>query len=395
MPLRARAAGSVTLLSSAEVESGDGWPRLLRCQGRWCQEVSCDAHDVHDVYDVHVPCCLPSDAESDTTGDTWPLLLLLQPGEASDTTGTTGTTGTAVDGTVMVFCARRHGGLVVMKQIIAWRGQAFQLQEMFGIQELHSAADDSSTRACVICLTAPKNTAVLPCRHFCCCYDCARSLRFSGAGRKRCPLCRSQVTDILRLDMEPAEANEALPESRQLADGAQALPSSASRRLALELRATLQRAAALRAEHQLELSLAEEGDLRLWRMLLYTEGFGSSTLGHELRRWEVEAVELELWICQSFPHAPPAVRVMRPRFAPGSFWVHEHGALCMEVLTQSGWSPALSLAQLGLQIKDLLVSGTGHLTNAGSMADPGLAARQARQRAMQVAQRLEQVHADW
>jgi len=27
--------------------------------------------------------------------------------------------------------------------------------------------------------------------------------------------------------------------------------------------------------------------------------------------------------------------------------------------------------------------GTGHLTNAGSMADPGLAARQARQRAMQ------------
>ena len=39
VPLRARAAGSVTLLSSAEVESGDGWPRLLRYQGRWCQEV--------------------------------------------------------------------------------------------------------------------------------------------------------------------------------------------------------------------------------------------------------------------------------------------------------------------------------------------------------------------
>ena len=31
---------------------------------------------------------------------------------------------------------------------------------------------------------------------------------------------------------------------------------------------------------------------------------------------EIE-VELELWICQSFPHAPPAVRVMRPCFAPG------------------------------------------------------------------------------
>ena len=39
------------------------------------RQVSCDAHDVHDVYDVHVPCCLPSDAESDTTGDTWPLPL--------------------------------------------------------------------------------------------------------------------------------------------------------------------------------------------------------------------------------------------------------------------------------------------------------------------------------
>ena len=33
-------------------------------------------------------------------------LLLLQPGEISDTTGT----GTTVDGTVMAFCTRRHGG---------------------------------------------------------------------------------------------------------------------------------------------------------------------------------------------------------------------------------------------------------------------------------------------
>lgn len=103
-------------------------------------------------------------------------------------------------------------------------------------------------------------------------------------------------------------------------------------------------------------------------------------------------MELELWIPQSFPHAPPAVRVMRPCFAQGSFWVHEHGALCMEVLTQSGWSPALSLAQLGVQIKDLLVSGTGHLINAGSMASSGPAARQ---RAIEVAHRLEQYHADW
>eukprot|EP00435_Cladocopium_sp_Y103_P068811 s9_g32.t1 len=247
----------------------------------------------------------------------------------------------------------------------------------------------------VICLTAPKNTAVLPCRHFCCCYDCALALRFNGAGRKRCPLCRSQVTDILRLDMAELEevVPEALPESG-LAEGAfevagaEALPPSASRRLSLELRTSQRRGEELRAEHQLELSLAEEGDLRLWRMLLYTEGFGSSTLGHELRRWKVEAVELELWIPQSFPQAPPVVRVMRPRFQPGSFWVQEHGALCMEVLSHNGWSPALSLAQLGVQIKDLLVSGTGHLTNAGSMALPGLAARQ---RAMQVTQRMEQV----
>eukprot|EP00435_Cladocopium_sp_Y103_P074659 s180_g50.t1 len=144
VPLRARAAGSVTLLSCAEVGDGvssDGWPRVLRYQGRWHQEVSRDAHDVNDVHDVHVPCCLPR--ESDTTGNTWPLLLLLQPGEISDTT-VTGTPDAAVDGTA------RPGSLVVVKQVIAWRGQAFQLQEMFGLQELHSAADDSSTRACLL-----------------------------------------------------------------------------------------------------------------------------------------------------------------------------------------------------------------------------------------------------
>lgn len=49
---------------------------------------------------------------------------------------------------------------------------------------------DTDNDLCVICLSNPKNTALLPCRHFCFCRLCAQQLQ---AQQDPCPICRSDI----------------------------------------------------------------------------------------------------------------------------------------------------------------------------------------------------------
>ncbi|CAJ1352614.1 unnamed protein product [Effrenium voratum] len=384
LTLPLRGCGLVLLLQGAEMEEdasedSEAWPRprytrLLRQEAQESLELDLDP---------------PIQ---------WPLVVVLLP---------SGSLEEPPDGSVMIFCEWVEDRLAVARQLVAWRGKAFELQALFGIQELFG---EERNQTCVICLTELKNTALLPCRHFCCCHDCALPLRISG---RRCPLCRREVSGLLRLDMagpeegppaeppsEPAEpqaesaevhlaqpAHSAMPSASEGAgDG---LPARALQRLSRELKQLQLRRGELMAEHRLELNLRDDGDLRCWLLRLQAEGFTGSELGRQLERWDVDAVELEIWIPPRFPVGPPAVRVLRPSFAPGSFYIHAYGALCAEVLSSQGWSPGLTLPQLGLQIKTLLLQGTGRLVGSGPMT---LADAASRERAMHVASRIEREH---
>ncbi|KAF5691551.1 hypothetical protein FDENT_3372 [Fusarium denticulatum] len=67
------------------------------------------------------------------------------------------------------------------------------------------------------------------------------------------------------------------------------------------------------------------------------------------------SIVLELRFGASFPISPPFVRVVRPRFLPfaqgGGGHVTIGGAICSELLTNSGWSPALSLEKVFLEVR--------------------------------------------
>ncbi|KAM5369764.1 hypothetical protein ACJA88_010297 [Fusarium oxysporum] len=67
------------------------------------------------------------------------------------------------------------------------------------------------------------------------------------------------------------------------------------------------------------------------------------------------SIVLELRFGASFPISPPFVRVIRPRFLPfaqgGGGHVTIGGAICSELLTNSGWSPALSLEKVFLEVR--------------------------------------------
>mmetsp|Transcript_46972 Transcript_46972/g.87562 ORF Transcript_46972/g.87562 Transcript_46972/m.87562 type:complete len:175 (-) Transcript_46972:440-964(-) len=55
---------------------------------------------------------------------------------------------------------------------------------------------------CVICLSEPRDTAVLPCRHMCMCSACAHMLRHQT---NRCPICRTIATDYLNIKVQSQE----------------------------------------------------------------------------------------------------------------------------------------------------------------------------------------------
>lgn len=95
-----------------------------------------------------------------------------------------------------------------IKQKIQIGDAAYELQEIYGI-ELHEKASSSSnaeveeSSECVICMTEPRDTTVLPCRHMCLCSGCAKVLRFQA---NKCPVCREAVASFLHIKVQNEDA---------------------------------------------------------------------------------------------------------------------------------------------------------------------------------------------
>lgn len=125
----------------------------------------------------------------------------------------------------------------VVKQRIWVDGAEYDLQEIYGMEscagnggdragdgaaaaDLGSSGDASGNSDdigtdCVICLAAPRNTTVLPCRHMCMCGECAEVLRFQS---NKCPICRHTVEGLLQIKLKskgnPAEQKSAAEQSK-------------------------------------------------------------------------------------------------------------------------------------------------------------------------------------
>lgn len=110
----------------------------------------------------------------------------------------------------------------VYLQKLEHSGQCFILHEVFGAGPTNRQAGSSeATRRpsladadaegspdCVICLSEPRDTAVLPCRHMCFCSYCAGIVRLQC---DRCPVCRQKVHSLLqfkRAESSPTQPSD-------------------------------------------------------------------------------------------------------------------------------------------------------------------------------------------
>ena len=89
-------------------------------------------------------------------------------------------------------------GIKVLKQTIYKAGETYELHEIYGLSGDGDDDDGSGDggRDCIICMSEPRDTTVLPCRHMCMCSDCAKVLRFQT---NKCPVCRTTVESLLQI----------------------------------------------------------------------------------------------------------------------------------------------------------------------------------------------------
>lgn len=78
-------------------------------------------------------------------------------------------------------------------------------------------------------------------------------------------------------------------------------------------------------------------------------------LAQDMKAQSVTSIVVELRFSTNYPFSPPFVRVIRPRFVPftqgGGGHVTGGGAMCMELLTSSGWSAVSSIESVLLQVR--------------------------------------------
>jgi len=88
-------------------------------------------------------------------------------------------------------------GIKMVKQTIYKAGETYELQEIYGLAgDPDGDGDGDGGSDCIICMSEPKDTTVLPCRHMCMCSDCAKVLRFQT---NKCPVCRTTVESLLQI----------------------------------------------------------------------------------------------------------------------------------------------------------------------------------------------------
>jgi hypothetical protein len=76
---------------------------------------------------------------------------------------------------------------------------SFEQAPVYGLDEDKTMAHpEDMEEDCVICMSMPKNTMVMPCRHVCMCDSCTELLQKQS--KRNCPVCRENVTNFIRLE---------------------------------------------------------------------------------------------------------------------------------------------------------------------------------------------------
>ncbi|KAF7190440.1 Ubiquitin-conjugating enzyme E2 Q2 [Pseudocercospora fuligena] len=105
--------------------------------------------------------------------------------------------------------------------------------------------------------------------------------------------------------------------------------------------------------------------------------FEKLPLADDMKKQNVKSIVLEIRFNKDFPFTPPYVRVVRPQFLTfnqgGGGHIVMGGAMCMELLTNTGWSSVSSMESVLMQIRMAIASEPYARLNKGVKNDYGVA----------------------
>ncbi|KXT00322.1 hypothetical protein AC578_6467 [Pseudocercospora eumusae] len=104
--------------------------------------------------------------------------------------------------------------------------------------------------------------------------------------------------------------------------------------------------------------------------------FEKLPLADDMKKQNIKSVVLEIRFNKDFPFTPPYVRVVRPQFLGfnqgGGGHIVMGGAMCMELLTNTGWSSVSSMESVLMQIRMAIASAPYARLNQGVKIDYGV-----------------------
>ena len=101
-----------------------------------------------------------------------------------------------------------------------------------------------------------------------------------------------------------------------------------------------------------------EDNLYEWNIMLFSVD-PESQLYQDMKDHNIPHILLNLSFPDNFPFAPPFMRVVKPKIRGG--FVLDGGAICMELLTPSGWSSAYTVEAIVVQFTALIAKGKGRI----------------------------------
>lgn len=101
----------------------------------------------------------------------------------------------------LLRCADGSFAIKPVKIKIDYNGTTYVVHDIFGL-----AQQGEGSRECVVCISEPRDTLVLPCRHLCLCRACAEVLRYQT---NKCPICRSVFSSLLKVKLSKRDVEEA------------------------------------------------------------------------------------------------------------------------------------------------------------------------------------------
>lgn len=119
--------------------------------------------------------------------------------------------------------------------------------------------------------------------------------------------------------------------------------------------------------HAFEAEPIDESDLYTWDLRLY-DFAADDPISSDMASRGIDHLTLRARFPADYPNSPPFVYMLRPRLKEGSGYVLSGGGICMELLTQSGWSPATSIEALVQSVRAMLMAGQARLRETARSA---------------------------